>query len=60
MLPASNGCDTELKVAARMLVVGDKLNKATRTWLKRLALLVDNLKVDSVGRLGSNTAHLPR
>lgn len=58
-LPASNGGDAELEVAAGVLVVGDKLDKATRAGLKRLALLVDNLEVNTVGRLWCNTTHLP-
>src|SRR5690349_17285240 len=58
-LPASNGGDAELEVAAGVLVVGDKLDKTTRARLKRLTLLIDNFEVYTVGRLWCNTAHLP-
>lgn len=39
--------------------MGGELNKTTRSRLERLTLLVDNLKVDTVGGLGGHTAHLP-
>lgn len=42
-----------------MLVMGHKLDQPTGTGLKGLSLLVHDLKVDGIGRLGGHTAHLP-
>ncbi|RUS28971.1 hypothetical protein BC938DRAFT_481224 [Jimgerdemannia flammicorona] len=56
---ASDGGDTQAKLAARVLVVGNKLDEAARTWLHGLSVLVDDLKVDGRRGLGRDAAHLP-
>jgi len=56
---ASNSCDTQLKVPARVLIVRHELNEATRTRLEGLSLLVYHLKVDTAGCLGRDSTHFP-
>lgn len=56
---ASNCGNPQPELAARMLIVSDKLNEATRARLNWLRVLTDNLKVDGGGSFGSNGAHFP-
>lgn len=58
-VPASNSSDTQLEMATRVLIVRHELDQTTRARLKGLSLLVHHLKVDAVGRLGSDTTHFP-